>query len=156
MRLVIIGIILVCLIALAATIGTIVIGSRSFEGLVVDKPYETGLAWDAERKKCDRLGWKAAPSQSSFPVGRNVIDILVTTRDGALLSGATVTVLVTRPATRVYDRVSRAIRETSGQYRTSIELPVFGAWDLRTTVARDGDLCVFNQRIYAEKSPGVR
>ena len=51
MRSVIAVLVIVSVLALAATIGAIVIGMKSFEGLVVEKPYETGLAWDEIKKK---------------------------------------------------------------------------------------------------------
>lgn len=46
-----IAIILICILALAATLGAIVVGMRTFDGLVVEKPYETGLAWDEIQRK---------------------------------------------------------------------------------------------------------
>jgi hypothetical protein len=56
------AIILICILALAATLGAIVVGIRTVDGLVVEKPYETGLAWDEIQRQ------KAKP-------GRNECDI---------------------------------------------------------------------------------
>ena len=151
MRILIGSIILVCFIALAATIGTIIIGSRSFEGLVVDKPYETGLAWDKEHGKCDRLGWKAALRRPIFRTGENDFSVMVTAKDGSPLSSATVTVVVTRPSTRAYDRTYKATQQTAGLYRTLVDLPLFGDWDLGIAVSHESDRCNFEQRVYAEK-----
>jgi len=47
--------VIVSVLALAATISALVIGMKSFEGLVVEKPYETGLAWDEIQKQKAKL-----------------------------------------------------------------------------------------------------
>jgi nitrogen fixation protein FixH len=51
MRFFIAVLIIVSVLALAATISALIIGVKSFEGLVVEKPYETGLAWDEMQKQ---------------------------------------------------------------------------------------------------------
>jgi len=58
------AIILICILALAATLGTVVVGMRTFDGLVVDKPYETGLAWDEIQRQ------KAMPGRNDCDVQR--------------------------------------------------------------------------------------
>jgi nitrogen fixation protein FixH len=55
MRFFIAVLVIVSVLALAATIGALVIGMKSFEGLVVEKPYETGLAWDEIQKQKAKL-----------------------------------------------------------------------------------------------------
>ena len=55
MRFFIAILVIVSVLALAATIGALVIGMKSFEGLVVEKPYETGLAWDEIQKQKMKL-----------------------------------------------------------------------------------------------------
>ncbi len=50
------AIILICVLALAATLGAIVVGMQTFDGLVVEKPYETGLAWDEIQRQKSKPG----------------------------------------------------------------------------------------------------
>ena len=71
MRLFIAVLVLVITLALAATLGTIIVGTRSFEGIVVDKPYEAGLAFDDREQQKSKLGWKVAVEGSQFRTGEN-------------------------------------------------------------------------------------
>lgn len=43
-------IIIVGIIGFSAVIGAVIFGMKTFDGLVVDKPYETGLLWDKMQK----------------------------------------------------------------------------------------------------------
>jgi len=40
-----------------SVVTTVIVGSRSFEGIVVDKPYERGLSWDREQKERIESAW---------------------------------------------------------------------------------------------------
>src|SRR5919108_6547317 len=61
MRFFIIILVIISILALSATIGALIVGMRSFEGLVVEKPYETGLAWDElQKQKKENLGKTSA------------------------------------------------------------------------------------------------
>ncbi len=104
MRFFIVIIVLTCILALAATIGTIVVGSRSFEGTVVDKPYETGLAWDEERRNQESLGWSVVLQKATYKTGKNDLIVMVHDKNGVPLSDAVVSVVVSRPSTRAFDR----------------------------------------------------
>src|SRR5512147_1628402 len=88
----------VCILALAATIGTIVVGTRSFEGIVVDKPYETGLAWDETERQKAKLGWKIALVGARFRTGENELIIDAFDKNGRPLTNAAVSATVSRPS----------------------------------------------------------
>src|SRR5512146_1356947 len=144
----------VCILALAATIGTITVGTRSFEGIVVDKPYETGLAWDeAERQKA-KLGWKVDVEGTRFRTGENELIIDAVDRSGKPLADAVVTATVSRPSTRDLDKTYAAVRQKSGRYRALIVFPLYGAWDITIDVSRGNDRGVYRKTVYAEPASG--
>jgi len=143
-------IILVCILAVAATIGTIVIGRYSFEGIVVDKPYETGLAWDAIRQNRENLAWTTAVQRATFKTGGNDLIVTVLGRDGLPLANARVRVKVSRPSTQAYDRTYQTIQRSDGNYQGSIDLPLYGNWDLIIDVSRNADRASFKKSIFAE------
>jgi len=145
MRLLTIIIVLVCVLALAATIGTIVIGSRSFEGTVVDNPYETGLAWDEARRNRESLGWSVALQGATYKTGTNDLIVMVRDKNGSPLSEAVVSFAVTRPSTRAFDRTYRAVARPDGRYRAAIDLPLYGNWDVLINVSRKNDRTSFNK-----------
>ncbi len=154
MRLLIVVLIVVIVLALAATIGAIIIGKRSFEGIVVDKPYEAGLSWDEEQRACRRLGWQVSLTNPSFKVGRNDLLILLKDRAGKPLKHAAVTVTVSRPSTRSYDRSYEAaeLHEGEGRYRSSVDLVLFGAWDIVLKVSSADGHCSYDKQIFADQT----
>ncbi len=151
MRFFIVIIVLTCILALAATIGTIVVGSRSFEGTVVDKPYETGLAWDEERRNHESLGWSVALQEATYKTGKNDLIIMIRDMNGAPLSDAVVSVAVSRPSTRAFDRTYHTVVRPNGRYRTEIDLPLYGNWGLIIDVSRKKERTTFNRLISADK-----
>jgi nitrogen fixation protein FixH len=146
-------IILVSILAIAATIGTVVVGRHSFEGIVVDKPYETGLAWDAIQQNRENLAWKAAVRQRTFKTGRNDLTITVLGKDGLPLANALVRVNISRPSTGAFDRTFQTVQQADGSYQAAIDLPLYGNWDLNIDVSRETDSTSFKKSIFAEGAP---
>ncbi len=151
MRLLTVIIVLVCVFALAATIGTIVIGSRSFEGTVVDKPYETGLAWDEARRKRESLGWSAVLQEAMYKTGKNDLIVIVRDKNGSPLSDAVVSIAISRPSTRAFDRTYRTVARPNGRYRAAIDLPLYGSWEVTIDVSRMNDRTSFNKILSANQ-----
>src|SRR5512134_2981591 len=150
MRLYIAILVIVCILALAATIGTIVVGTRSFEGIVVDKPYETGLAWDETERQKAKLEWKVVVEHTRFRTGENELIIDAVDKDGRPLTNAAVSATVSRPSTRDFDRIYAAVRRQNGRYHAPIVLPLYGAWDITIDVSRNGGRAVYRHTVYAE------
>ena len=151
MRFFVVIIVLICILALAATIGTIVVGSRSFEGLVVDNPYETGLAWDRERRNQEDLGWSVALQESTYKTGKNDLIVMVRDKNGVPLSDAVVSVIVSRPSTRAFDRTYSTVVQPDGRYHTAIDLPFYGNWGVVIDVNRKMERTSFNKMISANQ-----
>jgi nitrogen fixation protein FixH len=144
-------IIIISIIALAATVGTIAVGMRIFDGIVVENPYDAGLAWDETLRNKAALGWDLRLRNDVFKFGRNELSLEALDRNGRQLDNAVVSVTTSRPSTRAYDKTYQAVRTPDGKFRASIDLPLFGSWDLKVEVGRDKDHCSFNNRIYAEQ-----
>ena len=142
---------IVSIIAIAATIGTIAVGMKIFDGVVVENPYDAGLAWDETRRNKDALGWGLKLKNDLFKTGKNELALEVLDRNGRQLDNAAVRVTTSRPSTRAFDKIYPAVRTPDGTFRTSIDLPLYGAWDLKITVSSGKDRCSFTNRIYADK-----
>jgi nitrogen fixation protein FixH len=151
MRFFIVIIVLTCILALAATIGTIFVGSRSFEGIVVDNPYETGLAWDRERRNQEDLGWSVGLQETTYKTGKNDLIIMVRDKNALPLSDAVVSVVVSRPSTRAFDRTYRTVVQPNGRYRTEIDLPFYGNWGVVIDVSRKKERTSFSKIISANQ-----
>jgi nitrogen fixation protein FixH len=143
---------LVCIVGLAATIGPILVGLDSFEGIVVEKPYEAGLAWDRTMQNKAKLGWTVTLQNPQFKTGRNELSLLVIDKNNAPLTDAVVHVTVSRPSTRQYDRTySLAQLSDKNSYRAFIDLPLKGGWDLVSEIDHRGDHASFRNTAYAEQ-----
>jgi len=145
-------IIVIIITALAATIGAIVIGRQSFEGLVVEKPYETGLTWDESRQKQASLGWKVSVQGAPFKTGKNELIVNILDKNGTPITDAIITVTVSRPSTRAYDKAYRTVRQADDRYHAFIGLQLYGNWDLIIDVSRNNDRSIFKEAIFAERA----
>jgi nitrogen fixation protein FixH len=144
-------IIIVCILALAATIGTIIVGTGNFEGIVVEKPYEAGLAWDEMNKRKTQLGWTVNLGKTPLRTGRNELQVAVFDGNNTLLADADVIVTLSRPSTRAYDKQYQTVRQADGSYQTSVDIPLYGNWDVLIDVVRNKDRAGFKIAIFADK-----
>jgi nitrogen fixation protein FixH len=144
-------IIAVTLIVLAAVVGVIVIGTKSFEGIVVERPYETGLLWDSAQKEKASLGWEFHLMTKRFVTGENIVRLKISDKEGKSISDAEVSITVSRPSTNAYDKVYAVPGQPGGMYQTVVQLPLFGYWDMNTRVKSRGKTVVFPKTIFAEK-----
>jgi nitrogen fixation protein FixH len=144
-------IIVISIAALAATVGAIVVGRQSFEGLVVEKPYETGLKWDESRQKQISLGWTVSVQGAPFKTGKNELVVNIIDNSGSLITDAIITVTVSRPSTGAYDKTYRTVRQADGRYHAFIGLQLYGNWDVIIDVSHNNDRAIFKEVIFAER-----
>ena len=142
---------IVIMVALAAVVTAVIVGSRSFEGIVVDKPYERGLSWDREQKDRIESGLNIGIKNRTFTVGKNNLLILVTDRKGKPVPDAVLMLTVSRPSTNVYDRTYRLGVSKEGIYSAPVELPLYGHWDLQITMMRNGHNLIFQRKIFVKQ-----
>jgi nitrogen fixation protein FixH len=144
-------IIAVVLMGLAAVAGSIIVGSRSFDGVVVDKPYETGLAWDKVKHENAATGWQADVRESRLAEGNSELVLSVRDAAGHALQGAEVSITISRPSTKTYDRTYKAVQAADGLYKVPVLFPLYGYWDLKISILKEGKHSGFGKRIFAEK-----
>ena len=143
--------ILVTLIGLSAVIAAIVVGNRSFEGIVTEHPYEKGLLWEKAEDEKTSLGWKIELPAGRYSVGKNTLTLALRDRGGKPLDGALVSITVSRPSTAAYDKTYRSQALGDGSYRARVELPFYGLWDLEIRVVKGREDITFKNNIYAGK-----
>ncbi|HXX82148.1 MAG TPA: FixH family protein [Thermodesulfovibrionales bacterium] len=142
---------IVIIVALAAVVTVVIVGSRSFEGIVVDKPYERGLSWDREQRERTESGLNVTLKNKTFKVGRNDLAIEVTDREQKPVLDAEVILTVSRPSTNAYDMTYRLAVSKKGMFSAPVELPLYGHWDLHITIVRNGQNLLFQQKIFVEQ-----
>jgi nitrogen fixation protein FixH len=143
--------IVVVIIGMSAIIGAIVVGEKSFEGIVVQHPYDEGLKRDAIIKAHQRLGWELVLTHQSYTVGHAEIGVRLLQADKKPLAGADVSLVVSRPNTDKYDRSYSAHEIYPGVYRADVDFALYGYWDLEFTIRKGKDELPFTKRIFAEQ-----
>jgi nitrogen fixation protein FixH len=116
----------------------ITLAVRSWTGLVVEKPYERGVAYnrvlEAQHRQ-DALGWNFAVGTD----GADRIRLTVTGRDGQPLDGLALTAALVRPIDLLPD-VPLIFKQTeAGVYVAEAQAPKPGQWDLKVEAQRSDD-----------------
>jgi nitrogen fixation protein FixH len=149
-------------VVLAAGLGTVVatiwIGSGVREEQVVEKPYETGLRYDADRAARASLGWTARVDDARvddarLAVGPSVVRFTIWDGAGAPLDGAEVMVAATRPETS-RDRVTAAARGLGGgRYEATVAFAGAGPWEIALAVRRGAERLVLEREVTVSTAP---
>jgi nitrogen fixation protein FixH len=137
----------VVVIGLAAVAGAVIVGTRVFDGTVVEDPYERGIAWDEDHARLASSGLRAELVGKSFRTGENLVSLNVFQREEPF-EGKSVTVEVSRPSSTAHDRTFTALRGMDGVFRAMIDLPLQGNWDLVLVVDGEEDPVRIRRRIY--------
>ena len=135
-----------------AVVGAVVVGVRSFDGTVTEKPYEEGLVWDETQKKIAELGWRAEIKGSGFRTGDNDLIFSVLDKRGSPLDlDQSISVHLSRPSNASYDMVFDAREDGEGLYRVSVRFPLYGYWDVKLNIVRNEDDITIIERVFVEK-----
>ncbi len=145
-------IIIVTALGLLAVAGPIVIGTMSFDGTVVDMPYERGLQWDREQKEREESGLQVQVSNVVVRSGSNGLVVSVTDREGKPASGLTMSLTVSRPSSRSFDKTYAMSPGSDGTYGATVDFPLGGIWDLKFAAVHHGREVLLERRIIAEES----
>ncbi|MBI5848068.1 MAG: FixH family protein [Nitrospirae bacterium] len=143
--------IVVSIIGLSAVIGAVVIGTRTFDGTVVDRPYERGLAYDAAHHEKEASGWRLDVLNPSFTTGKNDIRFLLTDRNGTPLSDVEIALSISRPSSKDYDKTYAAAKTEQGQYTANADLPLYGYWDAKVQVRDSSRSITFERTLFANQ-----
>jgi nitrogen fixation protein FixH len=141
---------IVVIIGIGAVVATVLIGSSTFEGIVVSNPYEEGLRWDAQQRARAESGWSVSLPSRSFPRGTTVFSATVSDRKGHPLPDAVVVLRVSYPSTSRYDEAHTLARERDGRFVGTVNLPRSGLWNVQFVVSQGGKQAVFEDSIRAE------
>jgi len=118
----------VTLIALAAVAGTIVVGTRTFDGVVTEGSYEKGLTWDRDTRAS--LGWRVVLMNPDLAVGKNDIALSIIDPQGKDRTDTLRLVTRTRPASDRYDHDYPVPETNRRPVSLPVEFPLHGHWIL--------------------------
>jgi nitrogen fixation protein FixH len=142
---------IVSLIGTAAVIGAVVVGIRTFDGTVVDKPYERGLSYDAVHHEKEVSGWNAEILNRDLTIGVNDILLSVVDRNDRPVTDVEVSVVISRPSSASYDKTYKTVATEKGQFRLTADLPLYGYWDAKVQVTDKSRSITFERTLFAER-----
>lgn len=126
---------IVC-VGLAVVVATIIIGSKTFDGTVVDKPYERGIQWDKTQKALK--DFTVTTETKTLGRGPNLFVFSIKPNVEPAPKIDSVAVTVTKPVTTRFDWTYEAKLQPDGRYNAIIDVPDYGPWEIRVSfVAND-------------------
>ena len=137
---------IVTLIGIVAVVGAIVVGIMSFDGVVVEHPYERGLEWDRENALREASGLDVRVLSSELPKREASIEFIVRHKDGTAYEGP-VELVLTRPETSALDQNYTPSALGGGKFAAKVELPREGAWVLEVLLNSSGNTVAFRRNV---------
>lgn len=144
-------IVLVSLMAVLAVAGAVIVGVQSFDGTVIENPYEEGLAWDSTERKRSELGWQVSLEDKVLKTGDNKVDITILDKAGKPVDVSEVVLTISRPSSANYDRKFGGVVDDKGTFSSQIDFPLYGYWDLKLALIKDGGSIELSERVFVEK-----
>ena len=145
---------IVCLLGLGAIVGAVVIGTRNFDGTVVDHPYEHGLAWDRDQARRRDSGLGVQLLNTAFSAGSSRAAFTISGAAAGTVGDRDVTVRVRRPSSAEYERQTPALRQPDGSWEAMVRLPVAGRWELAVVIERSDGRIEFPVPIFVAGGDG--
>ncbi len=130
------------LVVIAVNAAMVYVALGSFSGLVTDRPYDRGRAYNATldaRAKQDALGWTTRFAMEPQGDGQQRLVLEVIDGAGAPVGGAAVDATLVRPVERGHDRGLALSERGAGRYAGVVALDLPGLWEARIVIQRGQD-----------------
>ena len=109
----------------------------SWTGLTTRSAFQDGLNYNdrlAERRRQDELGWQVSFQAVPDRPGHVVFDLQVDDDRGVPVTGAGVTVSLTRPTHEGHDFTAELSPLGGGRYAGEVDLPLPGQWQVELVI----------------------
>ena len=138
-------IIIVAIIGFGAVAGAIIVGTRSFDGVVTKDPYETGLIWDEIQKTRVDSGITIRLTANQFKMGTQLVQFTI--EKSRPVNIDSITLIRSRPSTVDLDKETGVDRLADNRYQAEVDFPLIGNWDLIANVHTGGKQIQYSNRI---------
>lgn len=127
----------------------------TWQGLVVEKPYEKGLAYNralAREEAATQLGWNLELGFIARGEAPGMGEVVARLRDpeGRALAGLQLDAVIERPVEPLPAIPVVLAYRGDGRYAGMVELPQPGQWDVTLTARADGHEYVTRRRIFVK------
>ena len=142
---------IVIIFGLAAVVGAIVVGKKSFDGTVTDNAYETGLKWDSVQKEREESGIQLEILSEPLFAGKNALSVRISGPKNTVYNAKQVSAKLIRPSTSSDDMQVLLTGTGDGIFKSDVSFPSYGHWTISVTVPYNGRDLVFEKQVY----PGI-
>ncbi len=128
----------------------IAVAVSSWTGLVTERPYDRGLAYNRNLEAAQAmaaLGWRTRLSTTTLGPGRHELVLEAYDRNGAPLSGLRVEGKLERPLEQAADRELVLEPVAAGRYRAALDELAAGQWHARLRLVRGADTYLVSERL---------
>ncbi len=129
-------------VVIGANVVMATLAITTMPGTEVENPYLTGIKYNAEisaaREQAGRA-WRMTSHVERDPGGRAVVTVEARDRNGAPLTGLTMTVHLARPTDQRADRIVALTERGGGSYRGEAVDVVAGVWDVEFDADRGAE-----------------
>jgi nitrogen fixation protein FixH len=142
------------LLVVAVNAVMITFAVRSFTGVTTTEPYTKGLRFNEQIREAEayeRLGWQVAARFRPAGAQRGVVEIELTSRDGAPIADATVIAEFSRPVEKDRDFTLTLRHQGGGRYVGTAEFPLAGVWDVKYRIERGAQALTARDRLQVER-----
>ena len=136
------------MLAANGTMAWVAVGS--FGGLATADYYDRGRTYNRTlemARDMAAMGWSAELATAPAGDGRFTVEVRLSTRDSAPLSGAEVVARFVRPSDDDDDFEVVLAPRGDGLWQAEVAPPVTGLWQVRLFASRDGDLFATEKRV---------
>jgi len=141
---------LAVLSGLGAVVGTVWIGGLVAEPTVVERPYESALAWDDDKHAHESAGWQATLVGGRWQTPRVDLEIALRDNANAPLRGADIKVALSRPGGAAEPPWVNATATPSGTFVAPLQVSETGGWEAHIEVALGNQRLRFRRQLVVE------
>lgn len=132
-------------------VGYAVFATVTFDG-DINHSFEKGMEYPEKLARLETLGWQVKLENDQVFSGKpGPLDLWLTAGNGEPVTGAKVSMEVTRPASPDTLPKIQASEEEDGHYKGLVTLPGYGHWLVKVSVDHLEDQIEYEFRIYANQ-----
>lgn len=132
-------------------VGSAVYASKTFDGAIANS-YKKGMEYPKDMARLKEKGWSFAVLNPQIKAGAPAeIGLLITDKTGQPVTGAHVELEISRLTMPETLPVQEALEGEGGRYAASVQLPVYGHWQVQARVSLAGDTVQHLFKIYADE-----
>lgn len=139
-RMVLVGALAFFAVVFAANGALVFFALDSFPGLVTDKPYETGLAYNRVLEAAHRQAARGWTSALRWDGAGGHVEVRIAGPDKTPIQGLAARVIFRRPLGEAHERRVTVHETSPGLYVAAASLPLAGRWLGTIEAERGGDL----------------